>query len=531
MATPAEPPSHRDPRGQSGRVAAVGLLLVIAPLTIEPLLRGLWRAVGGSSPDLAADSLASPTAAAPHHWFATLTIPALIAVLATVAAWPTAWWLRSLAPARRRAVLALFVVPLLMPMYLAFSGWSMAIKGPGTPIGIWLSQWPDVSIFAGKALAVISLVAWCWPVATLALLPATTAVPASEIDALRGAGASTAMLHRVLLNRTRTGVLLAIALCTLLMLGSVVPLHLAQINTLAISLWAELALRPESSQAWRMSLPLVVAAIAGSILLTRHLAATITASSPGSDALRASPLSTLLVAGVWLIAVVVPITCFAWAITSWPAAAMVWREALPSLLGSLAVGLIVGVGLVVLAIVSCRAAQSPGWPALAARVAFTLAAITAILPGVLIGSAQPGKLLADLISEPSLPLALGHLSRFGVLGIGAGLLIAALEPAALRDTRSSLAGDALRPWLRTLILPAWPTLTGLVFAGLALSLHEIEATIQLRPPGTRPLAQLMLDNLHMNSLQELASLGVLTLLGSLICAAVAAVLLARGRSD
>jgi ABC-type spermidine/putrescine transport system permease subunit II len=221
-----------------------------------------------------------------------------------------------------------------------------------------------------------------------------------------------------------------------------------------------------------------------------------------------------------------------------------WRESLPALNQSLIVGALVGLAMVLLALAATRASEAGGTPARLARIAFALLTITAILPGVLVASASPGAFslaLLDALTAPLLgaeyallgrdllPLVAGHLARFGALAVGLGLLLGGSMPRELTFARRALAGPRLWPWLRTLGATHAPmALVSLFFAALALSLHEIEATIILRPPlppGSRPLAQLMLDSLHMNSLQELASIGTLVVGTTLVLTIIAATLI------
>ncbi|MFN7396534.1 MAG: hypothetical protein ACK5UW_06265 [bacterium] len=174
-----------------------------------------------------------------------------------------------------------------------------------------------------------------------------------------------------------------------------------------------------------------------------------------------------------------------------------------------------------------------GWAGVVARVALGCLAVMAVVPGVftgvLIGASTSARVAEVVLPGSVLPIVLGHLARFGVLGVGAGMLLSAGEPVALRDLRHQLAGGGVRGWLRLSVRPWAGVLVGLACAGGALSMHEIEATVQLRPPGTRPIAQIMLDNLHMNSLQELACTGVMVLLGTVVLAVLAGVLLAPRR--
>jgi ABC-type Fe3+ transport system permease subunit len=532
-------------------VLAAGLLLVAAAtLALEPLLRGLSRAlapIAGDLPDTASSDPTTPLALASIT--ATVFVPLLIALLAVAIAWPTAWYLRALDPRRRIAACALLITPLLMPMYLAYAGWGLVIRGPGTAVNLFLAQWPDLLTALGPILAILALALWCWPVATFVLAPSVLAMPQDELDALTLTGAGPLARTRQHLRRHAVPLLAAVALCTLLMLGSVVPLHLAQVQTLAIAVWAELALRPDAGAAWRASLPLLVLAIIAALLITRALRIGPHASDSPSPPAHPSSLRRCVAPSlltVYFLATLGPLLCFLWAIRSWPGMFATWREALPALNQSLSVGALVGLAMVLMTLAAIRAAEAGGVPARIARLALALLTITAILPGVLVASASPGQIALQtldaltapllgtdfaLLGRDLLPVVLGHAARFGVLAVGLGLVLGSAMPRELTFARRGLAGPRLWPWLRTLGATHAPlAMISLFFASVALSLHEIEATIILRPPlppGTRPIAQLMLDSLHMNSLQELASVGVLVVGTTLVLSIIAAALIIR----
>lgn len=507
------------------------LLLVGAAglLAVEPLARGVLLAIGERGAG-SAQPLTTPSTTVAI--VLTITVPLLIGAGASLLGWSTAWWLRSLSPGPARRVVALLIVPLLLPMYLAFAGWGLA-RGPGTTISRWLSTSPDLSVLLGQVLACLSLVLWAWPISTLLLLGPIRGVPRGEVESLRALGAGWFSSQGVLLTRLVAPVLLSIGLIALLMLGSAVPLHLAQINTLAISLWAELALNPASPRVWMHAWPLLLTATLGAALLTRLLRRAEPASTPAAEPITTTKPAAIPPLLAWLLGVAFPGACFIYAIHSWPAAAMVWRESLSPLAQSLGVGVVVGFALVLLALGAWRCAGAGAGPRRIAALAFGSLSVMAILPGVftgmLISSTAAARAAEALVPTSTIPVMLGHVSRFGALGIAAGLVLASGEPRVMHDLRQQIAGRSLAAWLRLAVRPALPSLLGVGVAGAALSLHEIEATVQLRSPGTRPIAQVMLDNLHMNSLQELASTGLLVLTGTLILALLAATLLTSNR--
>ncbi|HZW07881.1 MAG TPA: hypothetical protein VFF65_12230, partial [Phycisphaerales bacterium] len=487
----------------------------------------------GPSPTGAAAPGGAP-ATAVDVVFSTLGVPALIAAGALLLAWPTCWLLRGLA-GRARPALALLAVPMLMPAYLAYAGFGLA-RAPGTWVGEVVNRWPaDANVLFGKSLAVMGLILWCWPLATIALLSAVRRIEEEHLDqlALSGAGRWGLFVQRV--RMVRGAALSAFALVALLMLGSAVPLHLAQIPTLAIDLWARLALAPTSPRIWLDAWPLVAAAVIGALWIMRWAGADERHEARAAPAPTARRWAWGVPVAAWLLAVVFPFALFVATLRHTKLLADFWRENAQAVGDSLAVAATTGGVLVVLALASWYAAEH----AASRRVllyGLSLQLIGLLLPGVLTGSAIGGLLnhpilggLGRWLSDSTAALVLGHVARFGALGTAAGLWLARAEAPSLRDARRLAGGDGVRVWLALAVRPQGATIAGVAIAGACLSLHEIEATIQLQPPGYTSLAQVMLDHLHMNSVQELAAAGINILAAGLVLAAVGGWLLGNGR--
>lgn len=512
-------------------VVAVALLSVGLPL-VGVALRAAWpTSTLGTLPTGAAAPGGTP-ATTLQMAAATLIVPLLVALGAVSIAWPTCWLLRS--PRRgTRIGLALLAVPMLMPSYLAYAGFGLG-RAPGTWIGEIVNRWPsNANVLFGQSLAVAGLNLWCWPLATLVMLGAVRRVEQEHLDqlALTGAGRWASLLQR--LAMVRGAVLMAIGVVALVMLGSAVPLHLAQIPTLAIDLWARLALSPTSTAVWFEAWPLLIAAAAGSAWVTRWAFADQpheARSTPSPD----GPSGRWLVPGAaWLLAVALPLGLFA-ASVHYPRLLLdFWRENAQSVIDSLAVA---GSVAAVMALLTLSA-----WYAAEHRVARRVVAVGLsvqvfglLLPGVLIGSAINGLLNHPILGEAGRwigdstgSVALGHIARFGALGTLAGLWLSRIEAPSLRDARRLAGGEGVPAWLGLAVRPQFATLLGIAVAGGSLSLHEIEATIQLQPPGYRSLAQVMLDHLHMNSIHELAAAGVSVLATGLLLAGLGGFLMSR----
>jgi ABC-type spermidine/putrescine transport system permease subunit II len=123
---------------------------------------------------------------------------------------------------------------------------------------------------------------------------------------------------------------------------------------------------------------------------------------------------------------------------------------------------------------------------------------------------------------------LAHMTRFAWIGVGAALWLARSEPRDLLDASRLAGGGTFRGFARTNLARRWSALVGVGLAGACLSLHEIEATISLQPPGTTSFAQTMLANLHFARSDELAVGSLVVGLGGLVLALLGVALMSRG---
>ncbi|MBY0307905.1 MAG: hypothetical protein K2Q09_04105 [Phycisphaerales bacterium] len=519
------------------RRAAPALAIAATVITVVLPLGGVVLRMVWPGPAVHTSGAAAPggTPAPPLTvLLVTLGVPVVIALGSVLLAWPTVWLLRPrCAPGAGRAAFALLLVPMLMPSYLAYAGFGLA-RAPGTVVGEVVNRWPaTLNVLFGQSLAVAGLMLWCWPLGTIALLGPVRRIGQEQLDqlALSGAGRWARTLERA--RMLRGSLLAALGLITLLMLGSAVPLHLAVIPTLAIDLWARLALAPASTDPWLSAWPVLVAAAVGAAALVRWFSA----DEPHDQ--RADPAppprrgAWAVPVAAWCLAVVLPLVLFATSLKHARLLGDFWRGHAQSVIDSLTVASGVGGVLVGLALTAWYAAETPGGRRITAAV-LSVQLLGFLIPGVLMGSAVVGLVNHPVLGEFGRTVAdstaivvLGHVARFGSLGTAAGLWLSRLEAPNLRDARLLAAGDGVGAWLSLAVRPQAPTLIGVGIAGACLSLHEIEATVQLQPPGYRSLAQVMLDNLHMNSIHELSAAGLNVLGVGVLLAAAGAVLLAR----
>lgn len=516
------PLSHAD---RALLFALVALLIVVG----APALLGAAPDIAGALARLLSPT---PTDIAPDvpAWSAralllTLGVAALIAALSTLIATTAAWSLR----AARPAWTALAIAPLLMPVYLAYAGWS-AFRGPGTLLGDWIAAGPPArSLAAASLTAVMGLSLWAWPLALITIAPAVRAVPpdvlaALALDAPAPIGRGLARLRLV-----RRAVLAGFSTVFLIMLGSAVPLHLAQVPTLAVHLWTYLSLTPTPGPAYLAAAPLLLLAAIAGIVLARNLRAGARASDTAATEVARTTRWPRLVILAWLASVAAPIAAQFVVRRDIDLLFEFWRTLAGAAVESLQTAAWVGLAAAALCITTARAVGLPGWPRRLARVAVAVTVFLALVPGILVGHAVLAATLRpwtpDWFDRSTAPVVMAHIARFGVLGVLAGWWLARLEPAALLDTRR-LDDPGLRAWLLTVLVRWWGVPVCAALAAGALSLHEIESAVLLTPPGLGSLSQRTLELLHYARDRQLASalvnMGLVGVLASLLTGLLAA---------
>lgn len=487
----------------------------------------------------------------------------VIAMLAAALAIPAAWLL-SRVRRSNRWVAALTAVPLFMPSYLAYAGWGL-LRAPRSTLGDWLSSGSNAAVewkflIANHFFAVWGLALWSYPIAaftmalffrriTRDLLDALTLdrAPAAGAD-VRGIGASAWV--GVIVRLAAPGFLVASGLVSLVMLGSVVPLDVAQVNTYSIHLLRFVTERQVIEEAWASAWPVYLIAIVAAWLLLRRcggstgganvaaggaMGATGGIGGVGGDATEnVAPMGSrprlvhrLLVASagvIWVFAVIVPVVLFVlhmreggaggWERVAQLSAAF-WRESRTGVLVSARVASVVALAGTAIAIGAWLivsgglATRRQGAVMLVLRVLTLLFLIAGLLPGVFVGSAtaQAWTALSPHVRvRPSwLLVALAHLARFGFIAMVVGWWLARQEPAAVRDLRRVDGAVSGRGWLGAVFAARWPFVLGVSAAMFALSFHEIEATVQVQPPGPQALSQQLLNSLHFARDDYLAS--------------------------
>lgn len=438
-----------------------------------------------------------------------------IAAVATMLALPLALALRT-ASLRWLALLGL---PLLLPNYLVSFCLTLLVQ-PQSRLGAWLAvqgqgplPWLPGSVM--QAIAFVGLALWLVPLGTLLLLPACKALPQSCLDSLR-LDASPGMRTLATLHMLRSRIAIACGLLALLMLGSAVPLHLANAPTLAVRAWASAVLSPGSIEPWIASAPLLLAACIASVCIARGVARAVARAQqhPSDDAApraaRGGRLALLPVAFL----VLLPLLAAALQVRSASSLLSFAHVTAPALASSAGVAACTGLLLALLLVLAWRAGE-----AMPRRGAFAVALLLAwaLAPGILAGQAWT-QLLAALQEHSNdawtgfAIVLLAHTSRFAGFFCVAGWMLAGLEPRARARARALDHAASARGWALATALGSTraivPVLVAAACAGACLSLHEIESTIMLQPPGTGSLGQTMLANLHFARSEELCA-GVL----------------------
>lgn len=437
----------------------------------------------------------------------TLVYCSLIALFAVIFALPAAWCMRK----SSWGWMGVLCVPLLLPSYLGYAGWGV-LRGPGTQMGDWLArhdqQW---TLLAGNVIAVMGLALWAFPMAALAIGVAARRIPETLLESLRLEAASPVRRGTEVLRLLLPGVVLGGGAVWMVMIGSAVPLHLAQVQTLAIHLWKYMSLTPEPIWAWVGAWPLLGLAAAGAVVGI-HVFSRRSSERPTLESEHRSPPPwwvQVAAAAVWVLAVLVPVALNLMTLRDWSLVWMFWSGSWRAIVNSLQTASLTGllVALVCVGIWRLASERSRSARALARWLAGVLTAF-ALTPGILIGAAGVALSSATWfpvgLTHTNAVLVLVHVARFGAWGAIAGLWLAGQEAGDDRDSRE-LYSPGVSGWLTTQVLPSWSVPVGVGLAAGALSIHEIEATVLVAPPGGGNLAQRLLDLLHYARDQQLAA--------------------------
>lgn len=465
-----------------------------------------------------------------------LLIALLIAWLATLIALPIARILIARTTRVRTLLCGLLLCPVWLPPFMIYAAGNL-LRAPDTVLGRALIDFatsaPDrrwVTIWAGYAIAVLGLALWAAPVAAV-LIAAGLGSRSNLYDemlALEPIGRFKRIIFQFRLQR---GVIIrAVALVTVLMLGSAVPLHLAQLDTWSIVTWRQLTETPPADwgRIWVSALPMLIAAAIGARLISGMLTQANAPHDPGTHKPEVSKSAMLLAVLIFLGAVLIPLVSMFFSLDDPRSVIQFWRVNAGAVQDTGLTSLCVGITVTLIALLSANTFVSPiRTHRRIAHGALLALCIIGLTPGVLLGAAiaRHGVLGLDL---PLIAPYWASLTRFAFVGCIIGALGAASETPDRRSVRVQIAGSSLLAWCIT-VLPtlARPLLATLAIATL-LALFEIEAAVMVTPPGIENLPQQILSDLHYARLEQLSAAGVNLMSMGAIVAIIASIFMTRG---
>lgn len=493
---------------------------ILAGLAIGvPFGLGLWRVLEGATGHEGLERAMASASLSGGAWQRvglSLGVCLLIGVMAMALGAAPAWMV-----ARGRSLWAgVFLTPLFLPAFLAYSGWGMA-RAPGTMLGAWL-EGPgtrviaDAPVWAGRVMAVGGMALWAWPLAMLGAVPSLARIDQDVLDAVSFEAGWRGRLG-VRLRLALPGLAMGVGAVGLVAIGSAVPLHLAQIETDSIRLWRLLDQTSAANRwtAWVGAWPTLGAAVASGILLSRRLSGgqglmlgrTGTRHGPGSPWYVAGLMS----AAVWVASVLGPTLLFAWSIRERGSLATFWRLQGGGVAESAGTAGVVAITGCVMALLVAYGLSGRGGRARATRWLMGLWLIAAIMPGVLVGSATLdgwSRLGVGWVTQTSTIVVLTHVCRFGAVAALAGAWVARAEPRELAGLRALDGATGPMGWLASCPGSTWVAAAGAGLGMGLLSLYEIESAVIVQPPGVENLARQLLALLHFSRDEELSAAAV-----------------------
>ncbi len=476
----------------------------------------------------------------------TLLVAGLIGILATVLAIPVARVLMRVRGNRAPLLWGLVLVPVWMPSYAIYGAMNLA-RAPDTMVGRWLIRYATsdeghrwVSVWAGYGIGVLGLSLWGSVIAAIVIAGgASTARSSLYMDMIDLEPASRLARARVWIGLHRAGLLKAWGVVGLVMLGSGVPLHLAQLETWSIAVWRSISERGvnEWGVVWVMGSPMVIVGLFGAWCVTRMVLRD--ATSRGNVGVGIEQQSErragLLGAGlVWSAAVVLPMVVLAISIDDWRSMGLFWSERGDAIGHSALIGGVVGIiGAAFAMVIAFALGHSDRWVRALGVVGVFASVSGALVPGVLVGASvvQAGSVLGEV---GALGEIVGLLARVLVVGGVVGSVIAGRESGELMSQRWSMGGGPRSGFGNWWKAHGRTNLAACLGAGVLsglLAVHEIEASVMITRAGVSTLSQGLLADLHYARLERLSA-ALLNLMGiALVVSVIGGVLLGWGNRN
>lgn len=464
-----------------------------------------------------------------------LAVAALIALLATAAALPIARVLLARTTRARIILSALLITPVWLPPFMIYAAGNL-LRAPDTAVGRAVinlaTSDPDlrwVTIWLGYAVAIVGLALWSAPLGAVLIAAGLGHRSAIYDDMLAleplnpiGRALFRLRMHRAVLIRSFT-------LIAIVMLGSAVPLHLAQLDTWSIVIWRQLTEHPPSQwgRVWISALPMLLIAALGARIITAYLSGANAHAETGTrrpDLPRSAAIAALL---IFIVAALLPLLALGYSLNDPRSIAAFWRMNAGAVRDTAITAGEVALTTTAIALATSFALGSPVRAhRRCARAALMILCVLGLTPGILIGAgiARHGVLTLDL---PAIAPYWASLTRYAFVGAIIGALAAASESPDRRSARIQIAGPSPLAWSIT-TLPSFlaPILATLPIAFL-FAMFEIEAAVMVTPPGIDNLPQRLLSDLHFARLENLSAAGVNLLSIGIIIAFLASWLIIR----
>ncbi len=465
-----------------------------------------------------------------------LLVAVLIALIASLLGLPIARVLIARSTRWRALLSGLLLCPIWLPPFMIYAAGNL-LRAPDTVLGHALigfaTSSPDrrwVTIWGGYAIAILGLALWAAPLAGV-LIAAGLGSRSNLYDemlALEPIGWFKRAVFQVRLHRAV--LLRAVALIAILMLGSAVPLHLAQLDTWSIVIWRQLTETPPAQwgRVWVSAAPMLIAALIGARIIDSILRDANAHNDPGMRRPELSRPAMGVGLLIFIVAVLVPLVAMLATLNDTRSIAQFWHANAGAVRDTGITALCVGVSVMLIALLSANAFGSPSRATRrAARVCLFVLCVIGLIPGVLIGSsiATHGVLGLDL---PHIAPYWASLTRFAFIGAIIGALAAAGEPPDRRSARVQMGGGSIRAWAITVLPSIVRPLIATGAISTLLALFEIEAAVMVTPPGIENLPQQILSDLHYARLEQLNAAGVNLMSMGAIVAVIASVVMTRG---
>lgn len=464
-----------------------------------------------------------------------------VGVLATAIGLLGAWRSRGAGAFGRTLIL----LPLALPSYLSYAGWSV-FRAPGTWLGDWIGSLPgaragEVGHAMNASFAMLGMVLWLWPLAAIVIGAHIRRLEADLFQLIRAESGGIAGRAVVLIRLLRPSILLSIVLIALVTLGTAIPLHVANVPTLAISVWLALDRLP-ADQSWRALLvawPLwVVAGSAGWWLGGRA-----TTWAMGERALQATregmlgsgrgPLTLFWLVGL---SVLVPTGALVLSTRNPHSIVRFWRLSGEAVIHGMGVAALTAAVIFGVSIATCLALGERRAPARIGKVFVRVMLVLGLSPGVLLGTGLVGGWNrldpSRTVTSGVLIEVLAHVARFGWIGAVTGCAMLRLEHPHLRDLRRAGGAETLLGFARTGLLLNLPVVAAASLGAGLLSFTEIECAVVVQPPGPGNLARQILNYLHFARMEEMSAAAVWIVgSGILLATVIGWLLMVRDRAE